>query len=362
MDGEPAQPDVRAGLGRVPGPVARGEPDAALVEHEPRVAGEVPVGYVVVHCGQFGGGRRAAQPGGLVGDRRGQLGEHVGQPQPAQPQHFPGVHDEGARVGDRFAGPARATRFDRPGVERAPPGPERVGGAGQLQPARVAVGGRLQQVLVGQFAEHLVHDQGTGRPPGGRLVQGHMLLQAERGERGAVGQLVHGLAAHGVEDRGRPPRAEAEVGGADAVGVQFGVLHEQRAGGTSSGDAVVRADDEPAAPVAVDARRRARPAAPPVGASAYPVAATTAAVRRVALRPCCACRSASSTPPSRWTPTTTSTPGVSTAPGEPPPTLRLVELVVDRGEGVGVDALVQLPLRGQQPVAHGSGSPRKYAV
>jgi hypothetical protein len=173
VDGEPAQPDVRAGLRCVPGPVARGEPDAALVEHEPRVAGEVPVGDVVVHRGQFGRGRRAPQPGGLVGDRRSQLGEHVGQPQPAQPQDLPGVHDEGPRVGDRFAGPARAARFDRPAVERAPPGPEGVGGTGQLQPVPVAVGDRFQQVLVGQFAEHLVRDQGAGRPPGGCIVQGH---------------------------------------------------------------------------------------------------------------------------------------------------------------------------------------------
>lgn len=50
------------------------------------------------------------------------------------------------------------------------------------------------------------------------------MFEAEGGEGGSRGLGVGGVAGEGVEDGGAAPGDESEVGGADAVGVEFGVL------------------------------------------------------------------------------------------------------------------------------------------
>lgn len=76
---------------------------------------------------------------------------------------------------------------------------------------------------------------------------GQPVFEAEGGEGGAGGQGVGVLAGEGVEDGGAAPGGEAEVGGADAVGVAFGVLDVDVAVGAGDG----RVEDE--AEVFVDA-------------------------------------------------------------------------------------------------------------
>ena len=86
--------------------------------------------------------------------------------------------------------------------------------------------------------------------PGTKMQPGRT-VEAEGGEGGAPGQRVDVLAGQGVEDDGGAPGAEAEVGGADAVGVAFGVLDVDGAGhGGVEGQAVVLVDAEAAGGVA----------------------------------------------------------------------------------------------------------------
>src|SRR4051812_20329038 len=70
--------------------------------------------------------------------------------------------------------------------------------------------------------------EGSGFLAGGGDAGG--VFEAEGGEGGAAGGGVGVFAGEGVEDGGAAPGGEAEVGGADAVGVEFGVLDVDAAG------------------------------------------------------------------------------------------------------------------------------------
>ncbi len=87
-----------------------------------------------------------------------------------------------------------------------------------------------------------VHERGQDRCLTGRrdLLP---LCEAEGGEGGAAWECVRLPARQGVEDDRAAPGAEAEVGGADAVGVGLGVLDVHRAGdGRVEDEAVLLVD------------------------------------------------------------------------------------------------------------------------
>jgi hypothetical protein len=124
------------------------------------------VGVVVVHGDQLGRGRRVLEPGGLVGDGRGHLAQHVGEPETGQPQLLTCVNHELPRVAGGFAVAGGAARLDVPRLERPPPRAEPVRRAGQREHVLVTVHRGHEQALVAQLAEHLAGDQGAGLPPG----------------------------------------------------------------------------------------------------------------------------------------------------------------------------------------------------
>lgn len=69
--------------------------------------------------------------------------------------------------------------------------------------------------------------EGRGVPGGRDLWVG---FESEGGEGRPAWERVGVLAGEGVEDGGAAPGGESEVGGADAVGVEFGVLDVDAAG------------------------------------------------------------------------------------------------------------------------------------
>src|ERR687896_1874697 len=80
-----------------------------------------------------------------------------------------------------------------------------------------------------------------------------MSVDSEVGEGGAARQPVDLAAADGVDDGGGPVRPQAEVGGADPVGVELAVLHVQAATDPRvGGDPVVEVDPVAAGLVPVD--------------------------------------------------------------------------------------------------------------
>ncbi|GGK57854.1 hypothetical protein GCM10010094_17820 [Streptomyces flaveus] len=182
------------------------------------------------------------------------------------------------------------------------------------------------------------------------------VFEAEGGEGGALREWVGVFAGEGVEDGGAAPGGEAEVGGADAVGVEFGVLDVEGAGdGGVEGEAVLVVDVGAAGAVAehvgVEAGEEGVEGAfavaggedDGVGGEAGAGALLDVFEVEFDARPGDAACGADVDAGGED--------GVGPAAVEG----ALVELVVDGGDGVGVDAFVELPLGGDEAVAYGFG-------
>lgn len=176
--------------------------------------------------------------------------------------------------------------------------------------------------------------------------------EAEGGEGGAVGEGVGGGAGEVVEDGGAAVGGESEVGGAYAVGVAFGVLDVDVAGdGGVEFQAVVEVDAGAAGGVAADVRGEggeegvegafAVAGGEDDGVGGVAGAGALLDVFEVEFD------AVSGEAPGGAYPDCGGEGGVGPAAVEGAP----VELVVDGGDGVGVDALVELPLPGDEVVA-----------
>lgn len=194
--------------------------------------------------------------------------------------------------------------------------------------------------------------EGGGLPGGWDLGP---VVEARGGEGRAGGEGVGVLAGDGVEDGGAAPGGESEVGGSDAVGVAFGVLDVDVAVGAADG----RVEDE--AEVFVDAEAFAAVAAQVgvesgedavegafavaggeddgVGGEAGAGALLDVFQVEFDLRGGDSAGGADADA------------GGEDGVGPAAVQGAAVELVVDGGDGVGVDAAVELPLGGAEAVA-----------
>lgn len=180
--------------------------------------------------------------------------------------------------------------------------------------------------------------------------------EAEGGEGGAVGEGVGVGAGEVVEDGGAAPGGESEVGGADSVGVAFGVLYVDVSGDCGVEDEAVLVVDAGAvggvaAEVGAEAAEDGVEGAFAVaggeddGVGGEAGAGALLGVFEVEF-------DAGVGDASRGADVHAGGEGgVGPAAVKGP----AVELVVDGVDGVGVDALVELPLAGDEFVAGGFG-------
>lgn len=145
----------------------------------------------VVEAGQFGGGQRGRVEAGVGGEGAGEFAQDVAERVAVEPQQRPGPHQEVQRITERprlapALGERDALRLDLPVPVRPAARPEPqfgLAGAAERQGVRGAAGsGRGQRVglddlLVGELAEHLGQQPSLSPPPGvggqfGRGVEG----------------------------------------------------------------------------------------------------------------------------------------------------------------------------------------------
>lgn len=180
--------------------------------------------------------------------------------------------------------------------------------------------------------------------------------EAEGGEGGAFGEGVGVGAGEVVEDGGAAPGGEAEVGGADSVGVAFGVLYVDVSGDGGVEDEAVLVVDAGAvggvaAEVGVEAAEEGVEGAFAVaggeddGVGGEAGAGALLGVFEVEFDAGVGEAAGGADVDAGGEG------GVGPAAVEGAP----VELVVDGGDGVGVDAFVELPLAGDEFVAGGFG-------